>query len=275
MAFTISTDAASMAARRSLSLASKQVESSLKALASGSRVSNASDDAAGFAISERLRGQISGIKQSRFNAQNAKALIQTAEGGLNEQNNILIRMRELAVNAASDSVGDEEREFLNMEFVQLRDEFDRIAQSTRFGNKKLLVGTEEEFAFHVGPFNGPENVVKFKLDANTTAMAVGINRLEITDQDDALDAIEDLDDAVQSVSKVRAQLGAAQSRFEHVINNLEVQQENLTAARSLITDVDVAEEVSKLTQGQIQTQAGTMVLSQANANSLKVLQLLA
>ena len=165
------------------------------------------DDAAGFAISERLKGQLSGIKQASINATSARAFIQTAEGSLNEQNNILIRLRELAVQSASDTVGDTERGYLDEEFQQLISEFDRVAQTARFGDKKLLTGTDQEFEFHVGAFSGPENVIKFRLNANTTAEESGIVDLSVADQDDALDVIDDIDSALHNVLGARALLG--------------------------------------------------------------------
>ncbi|MCB0362875.1 MAG: flagellin FliC, partial [Bdellovibrionales bacterium] len=152
MSFRIGSSVASLTAQRYLSKNQLQTEKSLRSLASGSRIVQAGDDAAGFAIGESLRGQISGIKQSKFNTESAVAMIQTAEGSLNEQNNILIRMRELSVYAASDTVGEEEREFLDKEYQQLGAEFNRIAQTARFGNKQLLTGTGQKFEFQVGPF---------------------------------------------------------------------------------------------------------------------------
>lgn len=274
MAFRITSNMASLSAQRYLDINQRQTQKSLKALASGSRIVEAGDDAAGFAIAENLRGQLRGNRQAGFNARNAMSLIQTAEGGLNEQNNILIRLRELAVNSASDTVSDQERAFLDKEFQQLTSELDRIAQTTRFGSKQLLTGTGEEFSFQVGANKGPENVIKFKLDANTRSSEVGIDDLTVEDQDDALDTLETLDDAIQKISGTRAEFGAVQSRLHHVIDHLAVQYENVSEAKSLITDVDVAEEVSQLTRSQILQDMGTSVLAQANSNTHNVLRLL-
>lgn len=274
MAFRISTNVASLSAQRYLEKSQRQAEKSLKALASGSRIVTAGDDAAGFAISETLRGQLSGTKQAKFNAQNAMSLIQTAEGGLNEQNNILVRLRELAVYSASDTIGDEEREFLDAEFQNLVSEFDRIAKSTTFGNKKLLTGTGEEFSFQVGANSGEDNVIRFTLDANTTASEVGISGLGITDKDDALDALEDLDEGLLQVAGTRAKLGAAQSRFQFAIDNLAVQADNIQQARGMIVDVDVAEEVTALSRAQILQDIGTAVLAQANNDNGRALRLI-
>lgn len=274
MSFRIGSGVVPAQAARHLTNSQRQIEKSLGALASGSRIVRAGDDAAGFAIAESLRGQVGGTKQAKFNASSAINLVQTAEGGLNEQNNILIRLRELSVYAASDTVDDAEREFLDNEFQQLVSEFDRIAKSTRYGNKSLLTGTGEEFEFQVGAFKGPENVIKFSLDADTTASDVDIEGLSISDQDDALDTLESLDGAIYKVAGTRAEFGALQSRLQHTIDALAVQAENLEAARSNIVDVDMAEEVSKLAQAQIMQEAGTSVIAQANASATRALRLL-
>ncbi len=274
MSFRINTAVASLTAQRYLQKNQLQTEKSLRSLASGRRVVEAGDDAAGFAIGENLRGQISGINQAKMNTENAVALIQTAEGSLNEQNNILIRMRELSVYAASDTVGESERGFLDKEYQQLSAEFDRIAQSARFGNKKLLTGTGQKFEFHVGPYSGPENRVEFSLDADTTSSSVGIKDTGVSSQDDAIDSLESLDSALLKVAEARSTFGAAQSRFQYTIDTLAAQSENMEKARSLIMDVDVADEVTKLAHSQILQDMGVAVLSQANADSQRVMHLI-
>lgn len=275
MSFRIGSAVVPIMAARHLNNANEQLQKSLGAIASGSRIVRAGDDAAGFAISEQLRGQLAGTKQAKFNAESATGMVQTAEGGLSEQNNILVRLRELAVYAASDTVGEEERGFLDEEFQQLSQEFDRIAKSTRYGAKELLTGSGEEFEFQVGAFRGDENVIKYRLDANTTGTDVGIDGLEIADQDSASNALEDIDNAMTKVASARAGFGAIQSRLEHATNALAVQAENIDAARGHIVDADIAEEVTKLTQAQILQQAGTSVIAQANISAMKTLQLLA
>lgn len=274
MSFRINSQVVPIAASRHLERAQRQIDHSLGALASGSRVVRAGDDAAGFAIAETLRGQLGGVKQAKFNAESASALVQTAEGGLNEQNNILVRMRELAVYAASDTVGDEERGFLNKEFTQLNEEFDRIALSTRFGNKELLTGSGEEFQFQVGAYKGEENVVTFTLDANTTASDVGIDGLEVNDQDRARDVLQTIDDAMIQIADARSTFGAMQSRLQHTADALSIQSENIASARSLIVDADVAEEVTNLSMAQIQQQAAVSVIAQANSSSANAMRLL-
>lgn len=274
MSFRVNNGVVSLGAQRNLDIAQRQIEHSLSALASGSRIVRAGDDAAGFAIAETLKSQLAGTKQAKMNAQMASSLIQTAEGGLNEQNNILIRMRELAVQSSSDTVGDDERKYLNTEFTQLSQEYDRIAKSTRYANKQLLIGNGEQFEFQVGAYRGDENVINFKLDANTTASASGISGLDVSDRDSALDALDSMDQAMGKVAEARSTFGAAQSRFQHAIDNLAVQAENIQVAVGNIIDVDVAEESSKLAQGQIQQQAGTAVMAQANASAGRILKLI-
>ncbi len=274
MAFKIGSSTATIQAARYLNKANDQIEKSLGTIASGSRIVRAGDDAAGFAIAESLRGQIGGTKQAKFNAESATSLVQTAEGGLNEQNNILVRLRELAVYAASDTIGDEERGYLDTEFQQLTSEFDRIAKSTRYGQKQLLTGSNEEFEFQVGPYAGEENVIKFRLDANTTSSDVGIDALDVADQSNALSTLSELDSAISHVAGARAGFGAVQSRFQYAIDTLGVQAENLESARGHIVDADMAEEVSKLTQAQVLQHAGTSVIAQANSSAMRALRLL-
>ncbi|MBT4761865.1 MAG: flagellin FliC [Bdellovibrionaceae bacterium] len=274
MSFRISSNVAALVAQRNLGNAQRITDKALKALGSGSRVSDPADDAAGFAISQSLKSQLSGIKQAKFNAEGAVSFIQTAEGSLNEQNNILIRLRELSVQSASDTIGDNEREYLEKEFTQLNAEFDRIAQSARYGGKKMLVGTNEEFEFHVGAFKGPENIIKFQLEANTTSQEVGIADLSVLDQSSAKDSLDSIDEALLGVMDARSSFGAIQSRFQYAIDNLSSQYENIESARSIIADVDFADEITKLTKGQILQDVGVSVLAQANSGARNALMLL-
>ncbi len=275
MPIRIGTNVSSIHAQRQLNRAEKRAGHAMQALASGSRIVQAGDDAAGFAISENLRGQEKSLRQARNNAESARGLIQVAEGGLNEQSNILIRLRELSMQSASDTVGDEEREFLDAEFRQLLDEFDRIARTTTYGDKKLLMGETEEFEFHLGALNGDDDVVRYTLDADTTSSNLRIDDLSIEDRDDAREALTDIDDAFTRIAATRANFGAIQSRLEIAGNNLEMQHENVAAARSRIRDADMAYEVSELAQGQVQKEFGIAVLAQANADPARALKLLA
>lgn len=265
MSLRIGTNVASIAAQHNLSKSNDMKLKAIKALSSGSRITKAGDDAAGFAISENLRGQLRGLEQVKRNANSAIALVQVAEGGLNEQNNILIRLRELGVQAASDTVSDREREFLQTEYNQLNEELDRIALSTTYGSKQLLSGSGEEFQFHVGANAGEENIIRYTLDADASADALGLTGSSIESKDDALDSLESIDEGLFTMAEMRANFGAMQSRLLKTSSHLDNQIENVASARSLIADADVAAETANLVQADILQSVGVSVLAQANA----------
>ena len=274
MGLRISTNVASINAQRQLSVQQKRNEHALSALASGSRIVNASDDAAGLSISENLKGQTRGIGAARQNASNATSLIQVSEGGLNEINNILIRLRELGVQAASDTIGETERDFLNQEAQQLVQESNRIAKTTRFGNKQLLDGSGEEMEFQVGAFGDEDNIIRYELKADATNDAIGIDGLNVESKGDARDALNTVDDALVHIGKMRADFGAVQSRLNTTVSNLDIQFENLSAANSRLRDTDVAYESAELASSTILQQAAVGVLAQANAAPQAALRLL-
>jgi flagellin len=275
MGLRISTNTASISAQRVLTKQQQRMEHAQMALASGSRIVKAGDDAAGLSISENLRGQIAGIKMARNNAFNAQSLIQVSEGGLNEISNILIRLRELGVQAASDTVGDVERTFLDQEAQQLTMEADRIAKSTRFGNKTLLDGSGGEMEYHVGPFSDEaQNVIKYKMTADATASTLGVDGVSIDSKDGARSALESVDEALVKIGQMRADFGAVQSRMQMTTSNLDIQYENLSAAKSRISDADIAFESAEMTSANILQQASVGVLAQANNNGAAALKLL-
>jgi flagellin len=275
MGLRISTNLASVNAQRRLTTQQSRLEHAQAAMASGSRITKAADDAAGLSIAENLRGQVAGIKMARQNAFNAQSLIQVSEGGLNEINNILIRLRELGVQAASDTVSDVEREFINQEASQMIQESDRIARSTMFGNKKLLDGSGEELEYHVGPFGNPDdNVIKYQISADATTSALGIDGIDMSDKSGGRDTLESVDEAIVKLGKMRADFGAVQSRLQVTTSNLDIQNENLTAARSRIFDADIAWESSEMASAQILQNAAVSVLAQANQNGAAALRLI-
>lgn len=275
MGLRINTNLASIAAQRVLTKQQGRLEHSQEAIASGSRIVHAGDDAAGLSISENIRGQVAGIKMARNNSYNAQSLVQVSEGGLNEINNILIRLRELGVQAASDTVSDTERAFLDKEAQQLVEESQRIAKSTRFGQKALLDGSGEELEFHVGPFaDEAENVIRYKISADATTSTLGIDGVSLTDKGGARDTLTSVDDAIVKIGEMRADFGAVQSRLNITTSNLDIQNENLSAARSRITDADVAYEAAEMTSAQILQQASVGVLAHANQNGSAALRLL-
>lgn len=274
MGLRISTNVASINAQRKLSTQQERAGHALAALSSGSRIVNAADDAAGLAISENIKGQTRGIGVARQNAFNAISLVQVSEGGLSEINNIMIRMRELGVQAASDNIGDTEREFLDTEVKQLLDEANRIAKTTRFGNKQLLDGSGEELEFHVGPFGDDDNIIRYNMTADATASALGIDSVSVADKESARDTLQTVDDALIKLGKMRADFGAVQSRLNTTVSNLDIQFENLSAANSRIRDADIAHESAELASANVLQQAAVSVLAQANqmpANALRLL----
>lgn len=274
MGLRISTNVAAINAQRQLSTQQKRNSHALAALSSGSRIVNAADDAAGLAISENIKGQTRGIAIARQNAFNAISLVQVSEGGLNEINNILIRLRELGVQAASDNVGDTERDFLNTEAKQLIDESNRIAKTTRFGNKKLLDGSGEQLEFHVGPFGDDDNVIRYNLNANATTSAIGIDGIDVSSKSGARSTLQTVDDALIKLGKMRADFGAVQSRLNTTVSNLDIQYENLSSANSRLRDADVAYESAELASSNILQQAAVSVMAQANQQPASALRLL-
>lgn len=247
---------------------------SLEKLSSGLRINRAGDDAAGLAISEKMRGQISGLNQASRNAQDGVSLIQTAEGALNETHSILQRMRELSVQAISDTNTDDDRASLQLEVAELIDEVDRIATSTEFNGSSLLDatgGTAGTFTLQIGANSGQTLDVAI---GDMQAAALGIDAVDISTAAGATTALGLVDTATASVSTERATMGAKQNRLEHTINNLTASAENLTAAESRVRDVDMAKEMMEFTKNNILNQAATAMLAQANQMPQTVLQLL-
>lgn len=276
MGLRINTNTASLNAQRNLMGTKLGLDKSLERLSSGFRINRAGDDAAGLAISENLKAQIRGLKQASRNAQDGVSLVQVAEGGLNEVSSILIRLRELAVQAASDTIGPVERQFLNVEYDQLVSEIHRIADGTEFNGTQLLSGTGSILDFQVGTRNDPHiDRLSFdasKADSNTAAL--GVNLTSVADKASAQNSLSAIDSAIVSVSAMRADFGAIQNRLQSTISNLAVSVENMSAANSRVRDVDVAEETAELTKNNILLNAGTSVLAQANQSAQTALGLL-
>jgi len=266
MGLRIATNIAAQSVQKNLKEVSNKSEASLEKLSSGKRITKAADDAAGLAISTNLDAQTKGLRQATRNANDGVSMIQTAEGGLNEVSNILVRLRELTIQASSDTVGDTERGFLDKEYQQLTTEVDRIADSTTFNGTNLLNGEGRgTLDIQVGAFAGDQNKIEFDSDSsNATASEIGIGGSSIADKGDALSAIEDIDGAITAVSGQRADLGSIQSRLQSTVANLEVQTINQDNARSVIQDVDVAEETAKLASSNVVKSAAVSSLAQAN-----------
>lgn len=267
MGLRIKNNIASQEVQRNLRETSDAALASLSKLSSGKRITKSSDDAAGMAIATNLESQTRGLRQASRNANDGISLVQTAEGGLNEVSNILIRMRELSVQAASDTLGEQERLLLDKEYQELVDEVDRISASTTFNGTTVLNGQSGRgtLDFHVGAYAGEQNVIKFDADAtDASASGIGIAGLSVETKDDAKGAIADVDAAITQVSELRSSLGAIQSRLQSTVSTLEVQTINQDAARSAIQDVDVASETSILASSNILKAAGISTLVQAN-----------
>jgi len=276
MGLRIATNTQSLAAQRNLGTNSASQKASLEKLASGSRIVRAADDAAGLAISENMRATIRSVRQDVRNANDGISMIQTAEGGMNEVGNILIRFRELSVQAASDTIGDTERQFIDKEVQQLKSEIDRIANATEFNGHKLLGGNGERLEIQVGFKNNPE-LDRFVFDTaktDITTNRLGVGAVAVSTKQGAQENLEVIDNALKTIVENRAELGALQNRFQSAVNSLQIYDENLSGARSRIYDVDMTSETAELTKNNILTQAGTAVLSQANQNNLLALKLL-
>lgn len=277
MGLRINTNVPSLVAQRNLRGTRQNLDRTLERLSSGSRINHSGDDAAGLAISESFRAQIRGLGQAERNAQDGISLIQIAEGGLVEVSNILIRMRELGVQASSDTVGTKERKFLDTEFQLLGQEIDRIANSIEFNGNPLLNGAGNAFEVQIGTRNNPL-VDRIKLFdpyiSNVNLVSLGLNLSSVAEKNSAQNSLGGLDEALNNVTSIRAEFGAMQNRLQSVINNLNVNKENMMAANSRIRDADLAEETSELTKNQIMQQAGVSVLAQANQSMKSVLGLI-
>ena len=273
----INTNVPALIAQRNLRNTRSSLDTTLERLSSGSRINHAGDDAAGLAISESLRAQIRGLGQAERNSQDGISLVQVAEGAMSEVSNILIRLRELGVQASSDTVGPTERGFLNLEFGQLLQEVDRIAKSTVYNNVPLLNGSAQAFEIQIGTSNNPltDRVKLFESGAaDVSSIALGMNLSNVADKISAQNSLASIDQAIGSVTSMRAEFGALQNRLQSVINNIQISKENMASANSRIRDADVAEESTNLTRNQILMQSGVSVLGQANTTIKTALNLL-
>lgn len=268
----INNNIAAMNTHRQLSFNNTNVGKNLEKLSSGFQINRAGDDAAGLAISEKMRAQIKGLDMAQKNAQDGISLIQTAEGALAETHSILQRMRELAVQSANDTnMDDVDREAMQAEVNALAEEITEIANRTEFNTQNLLGGSFTDKKFHIGANAGQAITVGISAMG---ASAIGVGSISISGQSAANTAISTINAAINQVSTQRANLGAIQNRLEHTINNLGASSENLSAAESRIRDVDMAKEMMEFTKNNILTQAAQAMLAQANQQPQGVLQLL-
>lgn len=276
MGMRVTTNVAAINAQRNLIGSQRVMQKSMGQLASGSRINIASDDAAGLAISEKLKSSIRSASQAQRNANDGISMVQTAEGGLNEIANIISRLRELGVQAASDTVGGVERGFLDKEVQQLKSEIQRIANVTTWGKVKLLDGSSPVFDIQVGIYNNTEeDRISFNAAENVATLdSLGLADLDFTTKEGAHLSLEQLDMAQTSVNGTRANLGALQNRLTSTVDNLGVSLENMSAANSRIRDTDIAQASSEMTRNNILLQAGTATLAQANQVNQLALKLI-
>lgn len=276
MGLRINTNVSSIAAQRSLGVNGRESESNLAKLSSGTRITKAADDAAGLAISEKMKANIRSLKQADRNANDGISMVQTAEGGLNESSSILTRMRELAVQTSSDTVGDVERGMSNMEYQNLKLELDRISQVTEFNGKKLLNGEGDKYDFQIGA-NNDDFQDRISFDTKQVASglgSLGVAELDVATKEGSQQSLASLDSAIEKVSGSRAFLGGIQNRLVSTSNNLQVNVENLSSANSRIRDVDYAEATATKAKNDILGAASTSVLAQANMSGQSALKLI-
>ena len=276
MGFRINTNVSSLSAQNALSKNSRESQSTLSKMSSGTRITKSSDDAAGLAISEKLEAQIKSNAQANRNANDGISMVQTAEGGLDEVSNMLTRLRELSIQAASDTVGDSERGFTNMEYQNLKQEIERISQVTEFNGVKLLSGEGEALDFQIGINNDDfqDRIVYDSTAQSARLDNLGIADITVGDKEGAQGSLSTIDQAIETVSGQRAALGAIQNRLISTSSNLETTNENLSAANSRIRDVDYAKVSADNAKNNILNQAGTSVLAQANAQGQNALRLI-
>ncbi len=276
MGLRVSTNLPSLTAQRTMSQSSRELQKSFAQLSSGSRITKASDDAAGLSISENLKSRIRGYTQAQRNANDGISMVQVSEGGLAEVSNILTRMRELGVQAASDTVGEVERGFIDKEVQQLKNEMQRIAVTTRWGTSNLLDGSGDEYSFQVDINNDDFND-RIGFDASqqdATISTLGVDGFDFASKDGAREALEVLEEAQRTVNGYRANLGAIQNRLISTSENLGVSIENFSAANSRIRDTDVAQSSAELARNNILLNASVGILAQANQQPSSALRLI-
>jgi flagellin len=274
----------SLNAQRILGINNDRLATSVERISSGIRINRGADDAAGLAISEALRSDIRALRQAVRNANDGISLINVAEGALNEQSSILIRLRELSSQASTGTVGSVERQTVQLEFDALRLEIDRIASTTAFNGQKLVDGSlasgvdaSLQILIQVGIDSGADSRINLNEQINlaaVTSSALGVDVLSVTSAAGALSALDVINTSISIVTQSRGKVGAVQNRLTRTISNLSISVENLQAAESAIRDADIAEEVALLTRNQILVQAATAMVGQANLIPQSVLQLL-
>lgn len=275
MGLRINTNIPAMQAQTSMNKTTRETTESFSKLASGERITKAADDAAGLAISEKLKANIRSSKQANRNANDGISMIQTAEGGLNESTSILTRMRELAIQAATDTLSAEQRSYTNLEYQGLKQELDRISLATQFNGKKLLDGSGPRMDFQVGMSSTSNDMISYDAhDFNSGTDGLSMSGSSIHGKESAQESLSKIDLALNTISGQRSRLGSLQNRLLSSSNNLSIYTENTSASNSRIRDVDFAEETAKVARNTVVANAGTAVMAQANTNGQAALKLL-
>lgn len=270
----INTNTASLHGQNALKKSSSEMESSQAKLASGQRITKAADDAAGLAISEKMKAEIRSGRQANRNANDGISLVQTAEGGLSETSSLLTRMKELAMQSATDTLSDTERSMVEGEYQMMQMELDRIASNTQFNGRKLLNGSGEQLEFQVGLSGQMNNRVGYNSGSiRSDSTALGIAGGSVSSKEGARNVLGTIDRAFDTISGHRAMLGSIQNRLQASSNNLDIFNENMSASNSRIRDVDYAMESANLARNSVVTDAGTAVLAQANIEPKAALKL--
>lgn len=265
MAISFLSNPQSVTIQRHLEQTSEKASTSLERIASGRRINRAGDDAAGLAIAEGLRARYRGVQRARQNAMDGLSLVQVAEGGMNEASNLLIRLRELSIQSASDTVSNKERKLIQLEVNQIKAEMNRLAEATRYSETALLNGEGGTFEFQIGPDNNENNRVTYEASKiNIKPDELGVDDINLEEKDDAREAIEALDGALVKLQSPRAEVAALQTRLHTISRQLVVENENLMAAHGRIVDADLAKESSNMVRAQTAQAAGVAVLAQAN-----------
>ncbi len=275
MALTILNNLASLNTKRHLEESSDKYAQAAERIATGKRINKSGDDAAGLSISTHIEGQVRSIQQARRNAQDALSLMQVAEGGMNDVNNMVVRLRELSMQAASDNVGDQEREMIQFEVEQIKQEIDRLSEATKFFDTSLLNGKGRNFVFQIGPDNNENNRLEYDASKlNLSLSSLGLSGIDLSDIDSARSALTNIDESIKKIAEPRAQLGALQTRLNSISSSLSVYEENMTSARSRIVDADLAKETADAVKAQVLQKAGVAILSQTNMTPALALKLL-
>ena len=275
MGMRITTNVAAINAQRQLVTSQRNIQNSMAQLSSGYRINRSADDAAGLAISENMKAQLRSIAQAKRNANDGISLVQTAEGAMAEVNNLGVRLRELAVQASSDTVGEKERGFINVEVQQLKSEIQRISESANWNSVPLLDGSTPVFDIQIGSNATENDRISYDASQNiATLEGLGLSDLDYSTKEGALAGIGAIDQATNAVSGMRANIGALQNRLQSTLETLSVSEENIAAANSRIRDTDIAQTSSEMARNQVMLQAGTATLAQANQASMLAIKLI-